>query len=73
MASPHRGDQPCAAVTLHYTLSSLANIKSHQPLSFLARLAPCMEQQHYSLQIIREKKDLFSNPRNFFQVLSCEI
>lgn len=30
-SSPYRGAQPCAAVTLHYTLGSLANIKSHQP------------------------------------------
>lgn len=30
-SSPYRGAQPCAAVTLQYTLGSLANIKSHQP------------------------------------------
>lgn len=36
-SSPYRGVQPCAAVTLQYTLGSLANIKPPQPPILVCR------------------------------------
>lgn len=77
-SSPYRGAQPCAAVTLHYTLGSLANIKSHQ-LPILACHPSSLTQLHVwngnitAHRLSEKKRPLFFKPGNFFQVLSCEI
>ncbi len=44
-SSPYRGVQPCAAVTLQYTLGSLANIKPPQP-PILVRRPSSLTQLH---------------------------
>lgn len=61
-SSPYRGIQPCAAVTLQHTHSSLANIKPPHPPILVRHpssltSAPCMERQHYSSQIIRKERN----------------
>lgn len=78
-SSPYRGVQPCAAVTLQYTPSSLANIKPPQP-PILERHPSSLTQPHVwngniTAHRLSEKKrrPLFFKPGNFFQVLSCEI
>lgn len=78
-SSPYGGVQPCAAVTLQYTLGSLANIKPPR-LPVLVRHPSSLTQLHVwngnitAHRLSGKKRSLFFlKPGNFFQVLSCEI